>query len=137
MACLGRKSFIRGQLTSKDLEWSSDITHLNIAPRLFPRFRPREPLQHPEEGEVLHDSQVGDEHVVLRTETEAVPCFGHISADVVTIDVSLAAGGRVHASQDRHRCRLARTIVTKQGSHATPISLFVDKLIGIEGFFLL
>ena len=81
---------------------------------------------------MFHDGQIGDEHVVLRTQTEAAPRLGHVSADVVAVEVSLAGGGRVHASQDRHRCRLARTIVAKQGSHAATISLLVDKLISIS-----
>ena len=83
---------------------------------------------------MFHDGQVGDEHVVLRTQTEAAPRLGHVSADVVAVEVSLAGGGRVHASQDRHRCSLARTIVSKQGSHTTTISLLVDKLTLVQGF---
>ena len=105
------------------------FSYLNVAPRLFSGFRPREPLEHPEEGEVLHDSQIGDEHVVLWTEAEAAPRLGHISADVEAVDVSLASGGRIHASQDRHRRRLARAIMAEQGGHTTTISLLAEKLL--------
>ena len=59
---------------------------------------------------MLHDRQIGNEHVVLRTKTEAASRLGHVSADVEAVDESLPGGGRVHAGQDGHRCRLTRSI---------------------------
>ena len=47
---------------------------------------------HAEEDEVFQDSEAGEEHVVLGTEAEGVPCGGEVSLDIVAIDPRLAAG---------------------------------------------
>ena len=72
---------------------------------------------------MFNDRQIGNEHVVLRTETEAVSRLGHVSADVEAVDETLPGGGRINAGQDRHRRRLTRSIVPEEGGHTATISL--------------
>lgn len=46
------------------------------------------------EEQVLSDSQVIKQHVVLRTESQTATDQSHVLADVITVDVGPAAGGR-------------------------------------------
>ena len=52
---------------------------------------------------MLPDIEILEEHVVLRTETEAPPHAGHVLRDVVAIDGGCARGRREHSSEDGHR----------------------------------
>lgn len=46
------------------------------------------------EEQVLSDSKVVEQHIVLRTESQTATDQSHVLADVITVDVGPAAGGR-------------------------------------------
>ncbi len=47
------------------------------------------------------NGEVGEEHVVLGTEAEALSGLTHLSADGVTVDASMTARGRIHSWKGR------------------------------------
>ena len=64
---------------------------------------------------MFHDCETGEEHVVLRTQTERVPGCLHVSPDVEAVDPRLPTGGREQSGQHGHRRRLPGPVVAQQG----------------------
>ena len=59
-------------------------------------------IHHREDHEVLIDSQVTEEHVVLRAETKTLPGLIQLPADGVAVDASLATRRRVHPCKKKY-----------------------------------
>lgn len=64
-----------------------------------------------EEEQVLPDSEVVKQDVVLRTEAQAAADQSHILTDVVAVDVSPAAGGRKQPCADEHMLKATEATV--------------------------
>lgn len=55
------------------------------------------------EEQVLPDSQVIKQHIMLRTESQTAADQSHILTDVITIDIGPAAGGRKQPCKNKTR----------------------------------
>lgn len=60
------------------------------------------------EQQVLSDSKVIKQHVMLGTETQTAADQSHVLTDVVTVDVGPATGGRKQPCKHTHKINLFR-----------------------------
>lgn len=69
-----------------------------------------------EEEQVLPDSEVVKQDVVLRTEAQAAADQSHILTDVVAVDVGPAAGGRKQPCVGGHQLKATGATMAGFGS---------------------